>query len=173
MAMEIPYFKQETLYTCGAATSRMILCYYEIDKSEAQLVEILDITPENGTTLSKIKEFFENLGFNCDYFQRVESTEKAFKKLENYLKEDIPVIISVNRFDYDTVTERLDIETMWEERDFSYHFIIPTGIDVSDVYFNDPHERIGRYKLSRKNFLRAWYNDRLRGEILAVRSKYR
>jgi len=173
MAIGIPYFKQETLYTCGAAVCKMILSYYGIDKSEVQLVRILDIRPRKGTTLSKINDFFKNLGFNCDYYPRVENAERAFKKLENYLKVNIPIIVSVNRFEYDRVTERMGIKTNWEEEDFSYHFITLTGLDVSKIYFNDPHEKIGRYKLSRKNFLKAWYNDRLSGEILAVKSKCR
>lgn len=36
MLIEVPYFKQETLYTCGAANCGMYLSRFGMDKSESE-----------------------------------------------------------------------------------------------------------------------------------------
>ena len=169
MVLKIPYFKQETLFTCAAAASRMVFAYYGICKSEAELASALNIAPERGVALPELKNLFKKLGLSPIYHPSIENAKNGLEKMMDYLNAGVPVIVPVNRRVYDDKTERMGVEASWEGEGFSYHLIVLTWINNSDVFFNDPHEKIGKHKISRKKFLKAWCDERLTGESLVVR----
>jgi len=169
MVLKIPYFKQESLFTCAAAASRMVFAYYNICKSEEELASALSITPERGAALPELKNLFEKLGLSPIYHPSIENAKTGLKQLVDYLGAGVPIIVPVNRLVYDNKTERMSIETSWEGKGFSYHLIVLTWIDDSNVFFNDPHEKIRKHKISRKQFLKTWLDEGLTGEFLVVR----
>lgn len=53
--MEIPFFRQETDYTCGVACLRMVLAFYGTVREEPELVGSCGTTPD-GTTADGLAE---------------------------------------------------------------------------------------------------------------------
>ena len=53
LSIIIPYFKQESWYTCGPACLRMVLAFFGIARTEAEVMKECDTT-ELGTTTMKI-----------------------------------------------------------------------------------------------------------------------
>jgi ABC-type bacteriocin/lantibiotic exporter with double-glycine peptidase domain len=60
----IPYYKQETEYTCGAACTRMALASFGIKKSEKQIAKLLKTNKKIGTWHKNIAELAEKYKFN-------------------------------------------------------------------------------------------------------------
>lgn len=168
--MNIPYFKQHTLYTCGAAVTRMILKYYGIEKSEEKLLKELHITSQKGMSLNKLKDFFAQHGFQINYHSGYKNPDTALSTLEKYINSNVPIIALVNRLEYDTITSLMDNKVEWEGRGFSYHYIVITAVDNSKVYFNDPHKKIRQHSIAKKTFLKAWFHNKIRGEMLKIES---
>lgn len=59
---------QETLYAgmCGPASLKMVLGYYGVEKSEAELAKLCGTDPDLGTDDIGIKRAAEGLGFNAE-----------------------------------------------------------------------------------------------------------
>lgn len=47
--LDVPYFKQDTLYTCGPTSLQMVFAYYGIVESESSLAHDLMSDPKEGT----------------------------------------------------------------------------------------------------------------------------
>jgi ABC-type bacteriocin/lantibiotic exporter with double-glycine peptidase domain len=61
---KIPYYKQETNYTCGAACMRMVLESMKIKKSEKQIANLLKTNKVVGTWHKNIPELAEKYKLN-------------------------------------------------------------------------------------------------------------
>lgn len=77
----LPYFKQETLYTCGAAASRMVLSKRGVKLSEKAISKFLGVTPRKGTTLVMIKRLFDRYNFDAWYHYKIRDKKSAFAGL--------------------------------------------------------------------------------------------
>ncbi len=164
--MHVPYFSQETLYSCGVASTRMVLDYYDIKKSESEVSKFIKNSP-HGTDFSNIKIYVESLGLKCEIL-KIDHQDKGLKKLMQYLQSDIPVIVTVNRYAYDKKTPRIKEQVHWESDDYSYHIVVVTRIDKNLVYFNDPHKEIGMIYIPLETFLNAWYNKDYPGYCVVI-----
>lgn len=82
--MHLPYFKQETSYTCGAAALRMVLASIGINKTEKQVAKILGTNRVKGTLHDDFFKVAEHL--KLKYIVERKSSVKDLKKLqdENY-----------------------------------------------------------------------------------------
>lgn len=149
--MKIPYFKQANLSECSIACIRMIL-----SGKEKEIKNSLGFKSEKGIDLAKIQEFFNKQGFKTVYSFNSKNFDKAIRKLKQHLENDFAIIALVNRFAYDKKTPRVKKKVFWENKDFSLHYIVITGSDDDFIYFNDPHEIIGKSKLKITEFGKAW-----------------
>lgn len=82
--MHLPYFKQETSYTCGAAALRMVLASLGINKTEKQVAKILGTNKRSGTLHDDFFKVAEHL--KLKYIVERRSSVQDLKKLqeENY-----------------------------------------------------------------------------------------
>ena len=78
--MHLPYFKQETSYTCGAAALRMVLASIGIKKTEKQVAKILGTNKRNGTLHDDFFKVAEHL--KLKYIVERRSSVKDLKKLQ-------------------------------------------------------------------------------------------
>ena len=152
--MEVPYHSQEELFTCGPACVRMVLAYYGIEEGEEEIASAMRVN-RNGCSFRRIKECFSSHGLT-PFLHKPRKSSNALARLENYLVNEVPVIVLVNRYVYDSETPRMNRKVGWENDDYSSHFVVVTGIEGGEVSFNDPHEQVGKTSLSLDDFVESW-----------------
>ncbi len=74
----IPYYKQETNYTCGAACMRMILESMGITKSEKQIATLLKTNKVIGTWHKNISELAERYRFDYAIIREAKLVDLLF-----------------------------------------------------------------------------------------------
>jgi len=138
MILDIPYFKQDTTYTCGAVSVQMLLRHHGILTSEDTLKIELHTDTVYGTHHQPIIEELTSHGLYC--YVNIGS---SFDDVRFYIKEKkLPVLIH-----YIEVTENVG------------HYALIVGYDRHTIFFNDPW--YGKeYKLSRTTFLKRWQDEK-------------
>ena len=136
MTMEIPYFKQETEWTCGPAVMRMILASFGIQKTEEELAMQLETNTEKGTWYGNLLKLAEIYGFR--YLSDINGT---LSDLKNLTKEGFKVIVC-----YYCPEEDTD------------HYAVVKGIDSDFIYLLDPWYGPD-YSVSLSEFINMWKND--------------
>lgn len=136
---------QETLHQnmCGPASLKMVLNYYNIDKTEEEMAELCGTTKDLGTDDKGIKQAVEGLGFKLEI-----KDNGTFEDIKNWLDKRVPVIVdwfTRGRADYD------DSETA------DGHYSVVVGLDDRYIYIQDP-EIGGLRKMERKDFMKVWFD---------------
>lgn len=132
----IPYHKQETCWTCGSASTRMILEVCGIKKSEKQVVKLLGTNKIRGTWARLYPQLFDK--YKLNYIVMRNAKIEDMKKL---MQEGYYILTSY-----------------YYPRDKVDHFVVVSGIDDNYIYFNDPF--FGpehKYKLT--YFQKVWRTD--------------
>jgi ABC-type bacteriocin/lantibiotic exporter with double-glycine peptidase domain len=136
---------QETLNAsmCGPASLKIVLNYYEIEKSEKELAKLCRHNKNLGVDDKKIKKAAEKLGFKVKI-----KNNSSFKDIERWLDKDVPVIVNwftKGRQDYS------------ESEVADGHYSVVIGLDNNSIYLQDPE--IGKIrKLSRDDFMSVWFD---------------
>ena len=126
-----PYLQSAGL--CGPACLKMVLEYYGIKKSEAELAKLSKANPAKGTTAQNLVAAAKKLGFIA--FYKDFSTIKEIKK---YIDKKIPVIVD------------------WFSGDDG-HYCAVAGIDNKFIYLQDPDlNKINKIDLV--TFQRVWFD---------------
>jgi ABC-type bacteriocin/lantibiotic exporter with double-glycine peptidase domain len=132
-SLKVPYFKQETHYTCGPATMQMILKYYGIERTEADLASELATNSDIGTLHEHMIEGVLRHGLHCYV-----NDQATVQELRYLLDFKVPVII---RF----------IEPKGNED----HYGVVVGVNRFFVTIHDPWS--GAYqRYSHKHFKERW-----------------
>lgn len=131
--IEVPYYKQSTVYTCGPASLQMVLAYYGYQDSEENLLKLLNTSSQDGTWRVRMYETAVNLGFHCYV-----NNEASLSEIDFFLDLGIPLII---RF----------IETDNDED----HYGVIVGSTHSSLKIHDPWSG-PEIELSKKDFENRW-----------------
>ncbi|MDP1994299.1 MAG: C39 family peptidase, partial [Ignavibacteria bacterium] len=135
----------ETLHKdmCGPASLKIVLNYYDIDKTEKELANMAGWKKGLGIDDKGIKKAAEKLGFKVAI-----KNNSSFKDIEKWLKGGVPVIVdwfTKGRNDY------LESETA------DGHYSVVVGLDNNFIYLQDPE--IGKLrKIKREDFMRVWFD---------------
>lgn len=86
--MKIPYFRQERIWTCGAASVRMVLAAFGIKRSENQLMKMLKTSKKIGVKNRRFSEIAER--YKLSYIVRRNS---SLRHLRRYLKRKFIIIV--------------------------------------------------------------------------------
>ena len=133
---KIKYFHQTTDYTCGPASIKMALSFFEIFKSEKQLAGILRTDSKKGTRINDFISGAKFLGF--DYVIKTSSKVKDLRMLQ---KKGYVVVVC-----YFIPEENLD------------HYSVLKKVGLKNIYFFDPW--FGEdHKYSINYFKRIWKCD--------------
>lgn len=136
---------QETLHKdmCGPASLKILLSYFQIDKSEEELAKLCGVTKRLGTDDKSIRKAAEKLGFKVEI-----KNNSDFKDIQNWLDKGIPVIVNwftKGRSDYS------DSEVA------DGHYSVVTGLDKDNIYLQDPE--IGKMRtINRDDFMAVWFD---------------
>lgn len=135
-ALAIPYFKQDTVYSCGAAAAQMILRYFGVVYSERVLMERLKTEPKEGTHHQEIIDLFTDEDLYCYVNNNSSLAEVAF-----YLDQCTPVLIHYI-----------------EPSDSEGHYAVLTAVENGIVTLNDPWNGEG-FALAEEDFSRRWRSE--------------
>ena len=136
---------QETLHAsmCGPASLKMVLDYYEVERTEAELATLCGTDPGLGTSDEGIKKAAESLGFTVAI-----KNNSTFGDIQAWLDKKVPVIVNWftrGRADY------------FEEEVPDGHLSVVVGLDEKHIYLQDPE--IGKLrKIARDDFLKVWFD---------------
>jgi predicted double-glycine peptidase len=136
---------QETLHHgfCGAASLKITLNYYGIEKSEMELSDMVGIKSDFGTTSDDIVRVAELFGFRAFV-----KNESDFSDVEEWLNKGVPVIVdwfTRGRSDYP------------DSAVADGHYSVVCGLDDKNVYLQDP-EIGGLREIDREDFKKVWFD---------------
>lgn len=134
--LPVPYFKQDTDYTCGPTALQMVLAYYNVRDSEAHLATVLKTNQNTGTWRVAMYELAVSLGFHCYV-----NDDAALPELSFLLDLDIPPIV---RF--------LDRDANED------HYGVVLGVTDEYVIIHDPWSGPQR-RFSKADFEKRWVCD--------------
>lgn len=136
---------QERLHAgmCGPASMKIVLDFYNIVKSEAELAECMGVTKNLGTDEKGIVRVAESFGFKTEV-----KNKSTFSDIEAWLKRGVPIIVNWftrGRSDYS------DSEVA------DGHYSVAIGLDDEHIYLQDP-EIGGVRKITRNDFMKVWFD---------------
>ncbi len=136
MIIDIPYFKQDTDYSCGAVTIQMILRHFGIIKSEEKLIIKLHTDDKYGTHHKPIIDYLTAQGLYCYV-----DTNSSLDALRHYIeKHNLPVMVH-----YVEPTDELD------------HYSLVIGFSENKVILHDPYNG-PKFEISKEEFERRWHD---------------
>ena len=128
---------------CGPASLKIVLDYYGIEKSEAELAKMCRLDKKLGVSDQALVKVAKGLGFKAEV-----RNNASFKDIEIWLNKKVPLIVNWftrGRYDYpeDAVAEG--------------HYSVVTGLDNEFIYLQDPE--VGRIrKIARNDFFKVWFD---------------
>lgn len=145
--MTLPYYKQQTPFTCALACLRMVLEYIDIKTAEYQLAEIINFKPKKGVS-PKMMEYI------CGY-REVKYTShfgSTTEELFDYVRKGFYPITLVKP------------STLYDLPESEHgHYIIVKVITDKSVIINDPDQLYGGEdkEIELGKFIKAW-DDKFR-----------
>lgn len=136
MNLDVPYFKQDTVYSCGVASLQMVLEFFGVFESEKKLAKEAHTNPENGTTYKWMIDVATKKGFYCYV-----NNESSLEEIGYFLEQKLPVLV---RF----------IEPSNNED----HYAIITGIQKGQIIMNDPWNGAG-FRMEYHDFVERWHSE--------------
>jgi len=130
---------RETPGLCGPASLKMVMDYYGVSVSEAELARLSGALKEKGTSIKGLIKAAKHFGFKT--FLKKNS---SLKDLEYFVNKKIPVIVD------------------WFAEDDGHYSVI-VDIDKKNVVLMDPALRklliyIRRRVFPRETFFRVWFD---------------
>jgi len=133
MKLNVPFFKQDTPYTCGPASIQMAMDFFGFFEGEKQLKKEVHADYDIGTTHKWMMDVVKKKGFYCR-----EENESTLDDVCFLLNEKLPVIVHFT-----------------EPSENATHYSVVTGIENGAVILNDPWN--GKdYRISEEEFLERW-----------------
>lgn len=136
MKFKVPFYKQDTDYTCGPASLQMVLSFFNDHKSEACIAKKAHTDKEAGTAHKWMIEVAEREGFYCYV-----NNNSSLEELKNFIGTGLPVIVHFT-------------EPSGEES----HYSVIKGFGKKQLILNDPWN--GKdFKIKEKDFLSRWHGN--------------
>ena len=88
--LKIPYFKQDSWYTCGPACLRMVLAFFGLTRAEAEVLKECETT-ELGTTTVKISTAAYKFGLKSSPRKNANIND-----IKDELRKGRPVIVLID-----------------------------------------------------------------------------
>lgn len=114
--INVPYFEQGTLYSCGPASLQMMFLFYGVAKSEEELAKRLMTNSDIGTRHSDMIRVAQEEGFYV-----FENDDSSIVEVGGLIKLRIPVVVHF-------------VEPSNNEN----HYAVVVGVDDRHLVLNDP-----------------------------------
>lgn len=142
--IQIPFFKQQTNFTCGPAILRSIFSFYGKDFTEEELTKRLNTAKETGTENEMLVKVAREEGFYV-YVNNDSSVDEIF----SFIRRKIPVTVNIIELD-----------------DSDGHYILIKDVREDKIIYNDP-EKGESIEIDKEEFVKCWhskyedYNNRI------------
>lgn len=148
LARDFPHISQSFNYDCGAACMRGICLYYHRGPTEeAELIQLLGTTPEDGTTVVSIVDTARRLGLVVEQFE----DDTNASQLRQRLERGQPVICPVQMYG---TTPEYDAEEIAND---DGHYVVALSCDGETVICEDP-SAAGRIVVPLDRFIEIWHD---------------
>jgi predicted double-glycine peptidase len=128
---------------CGAASLKIVLGYYGVEKSEREISKLANTDSELGTSAKGIARAARHLGFKT-----IIKDNCTFKDIEKWLKKGIPPIVdwlTRGRMDYEDVNIP------------DSHYSPICSLSDKNIFLQDPE--LGKIRmLARCDFWQVWFD---------------
>jgi uncharacterized protein len=145
--IDIVDVRQGTSYTCGISCAQAILNYYGIDKREDLLANQFGSTEESGTSPDQLVSGLNSYGLTVTIKEN-----SSLDDLKANINSDIPTMVAIQAW-LDTYPPS-DWSSNWEDG----HWVIVTGMDDRNIYFEDPSLLGSRGWITHEEFLSRWHD---------------
>ncbi len=140
--------RQTTEYSCGACALQSVLGYWGREVDEAELMQRLGTTPEEGTYPEEIVRVARELGFAAELKENL-----TVDDVEQATRAGHPVIVLGQAWRSRGHSDAA-AEDLWADG----HYFIVLAVDSDYVYFEDPYMRMGKGFMPRAAFDALWHN---------------
>lgn len=140
--------RQTTEYSCGACALQSVLGYWGREVDEAELMQRLGTTPEEGTYPEEIVRVARELGFEAELKENL-----TVDDVERATQAGHPVIVLGQAWRSRGHSDAA-AEDVWADG----HYFIALAVDRDYVYFEDPYMRMGKGFMPRAAFDALWHN---------------
>lgn len=144
--LKVPDVRQSTTYSCGASCLQGILMYWGIEHREGDLMVLLNTSPDSGTDPEDIVRVAVDKGLKGEIKENL-----TVEELELSLREGVPVIVAIQAW-------RDESDDPWHSEWEDGHYVIVTGFDEKNIYFEDPSLLGSRGFIEREEFLARWHD---------------
>lgn len=135
--VNLPYFKQDTDYSCGPAVMQMVFRFYGKVFSEDKLIKKLKTNKDLGTAHQAMIELALAEGFYVYV-----NNESSLEEIKFFHNKNIPVIVHY-------------LEPESEDG----HYAVAIDTEEDKVILNDPWNG-EKFKISYKDFEKRWRNEK-------------
>jgi predicted double-glycine peptidase len=157
----VPYVRQSTNYTCGAAALQAVLARWGIDEREDRLIARLHSTPENGTHPADIVRVARDFGLRAELREAL-----TLDDLKDALDRDVTAIVDLQAWRVEE--DRRPWTELWDDG----HYMVLIGMDGKNLYFEDPSLLGSRGFIPRQEFLDRWHDYEGEPPLDAADRKY-
>lgn len=150
MYILVPFYSQKFDYSCGAATLRMVLAYWGINRSETTIARMAGTTKQHGTSPTGLVNAIRSMDLS---YKR--SAQAQLADISAALRRGRPVLIHYR-----------------EPGEESSHYALVVGMNDKEIIMHDAYH--GKdFILSRAEFRRRWigylnYPHRNKGWMVEV-----
>ncbi|MDQ5928189.1 MAG: uncharacterized protein QG633_627 [Patescibacteria group bacterium] len=130
----IPYVQQEHPHWCGPAALLMVLKFFGMEKTQADLAALLKTSEEKGTSEEMMETVARDLGFD------VRTGSGVYEEIVNALEEGSAVIVA-----------------FIESQDTKGHHAVVTDANSDRIRLLDPAQSNNAHiVLSKEGFIKRW-----------------
>lgn len=147
-------YQQTTEYTCGAASTLMVLNWFGLKKAHEMAVsQLIESKPVVGTAVENIADFFDLIGWHVEYHADTDLRFDTVKHFEQsviqYIDRGIPIMVDwVDWSGHWQVI--IGIDTCGSETPYDDVLIFADPYDITD------HYQDGYYTFSLSRFFGMW-----------------
>ena len=145
MRIAVPYFKQNTDYTCGPASLKMVISFLGKFQSEIQLAKIANTNEDSGTTHKNMVTVALKEGFQC-----YEKSGTRISQVKKIIKSGLPVIVNY-------IEPFSDIG----------HYAVIVGFEKENIIMNDPSNG-KNFNINEKDFIKRWHSGNSKKWMLVI-----
>ena len=140
--------RQTTEYSCGACALQSVLGYWGREVDEAEMMQRLGTTPQEGTYPDEIVRIARELGFEAELRENL-----TVDDVEQATSAGHPVVVLGQAWRSRGHSDAA-AEDVWADG----HYFVVLAVDRDYVYFEDPYMRMGKGFMPRAAFDALWHN---------------
>jgi hypothetical protein len=140
--------RQTTEYSCGACALQSVLGYWGREVDEAELMQRMGTSPEEGTYPEQIVRVARELGFEAELRENL-----TVDDVEQATSAGHPVIVLGQAWRSRGHSDDA-AEDVWADG----HYFVVLAVDHDYVYFEDPYMRMGKGFMPRAALDALWHN---------------